>query len=125
MALEVLIPISYGEVGRRYKLEPDVVVADDFFDKKSKEALLKNKAIRKSKKKPQKNLVSINAPPLPDLSEMTVIGAKEFLENEYNVGNLERYLDQENSQDSPRESLTKWIDTRISELTGFEPARVR
>jgi len=122
--LEILEPLTYGQNHVIYNLKPEDVVSDKFFTSAEKRSFLKKGFIRSSKRKPTE-LRSKNTVQLVDLSKMTEMEVKEILSNEFEVTSLGRYIYQEQNQPAPRESLMKWIEGRINELTGFEPSRVR
>jgi len=120
MSFEILNPVRYGKDGKRYKLAQGEIVAKSFFSSKDAHTLWQNGFIKKSKEKPSNPPNGDEAPVIGDLSQMTVVQAKEFLEMESHVDMLEKYLDQANAEEFPRVSITKFIERRVKELTGFK-----
>ena len=56
-------------------------------------------------------------PEIADIISMTVVQAKEFLDNEPHVSMLEKYLDQANKEEFPRKTIVEIIERRIKGLT--------
>jgi len=119
MSFELVRQVKYGKNGKSYQLVVGQIVEKDFFKPADRNTLLENGAIKKSKERPSKPAGN-EIPVIADLSQMTVAEAKEFLEAEPHVDMLEKYLDQANAEEFPRVSITKFIERRVKELTGFE-----
>lgn len=119
MSYEVLKPILHGKEGRKFDLKSGDIVANDFFKPGTIKNLLASGNIQPSKKRTKK-IKGREGARLRDITIMTIPGVKEVLEAEFKVANLERYLDQENTQESPRLDVLRYIDRRIKELTGYE-----
>lgn len=122
MSYEILKSIKYGKDGQSFRLKPGDTVANDFFATKEIKTLETAENIRKnevSKKKPKK-IKGQEKSRLLDITVMTIPAVKEVIEAEFKVANLERYIDQEKTQESPRMDVLRYIDRRIKELTGYE-----
>lgn len=126
MSLEVLTPLTHSRGGKRYHLKEGDILPDGFFEPRDREAFLERDPplIKKVNDSPATVPEGKKQPVLTDLSKMKIPAAKGLLETEYEVVNLEKYWDQENSN-KRRKSILNWIDLKIRDLTGFEPARVR
>lgn len=119
MSYEILKPISHGKEGRRFELKPGDAVANDFFKPEAVKTHLTNGNIQPSKKR-TKRIPGKETFRIRDITVMTIPAVKEVLEAEFKVANLERYEDQERTQESPRMDVLRYIDRRIKELTGYE-----
>jgi hypothetical protein len=120
MSFKIITPQFYGKAGVNYRLEKDDIVPRDFFLSADRKDCLKHGFIEHSKERPNQKLDGSDIPLLADITQMTVAQAKEFLEEEPHIVNLEKYLDQENAQEFTRKTITRYIERRIKELTGFE-----
>ncbi len=124
MSYDILKSIKYGKDNQSFRLKPGDTVANNFFSSKETKILVASKSIQKnevSRKKPEK-VKGQERSRLHDITVMTIPGAKETIEAEFKVANLERYIDQEKAQESPRMDILRYIDRRIKELTGYEHA---
>lgn len=117
MPLEVLTPIDYGRDRKKFKLKVGQVVADDFFKLSEKQELLAANRLKKTSDK-SRDPGGVESKELVDLGPMSVVQIKEFLDEEPELVNLERYLDQESAREISRKSVTQFIERRIRELTG-------
>jgi len=117
MSLEAMVPIKYQRDGEKFKIEEGTILPKTFFTTKERNALLDKGRIRRSKERPEK-LKGMEVPEFQDLGKMTVVEAKEFLDEEYEIVNLEKFIDQENHQKTPRSSIIKFIERRIRDLVG-------
>ena len=118
MSFELVRPIRYGnKQGTRFKLPKGTIVAKKFFDKITRTALWDEGSIIKSDKAPTIGIDGIKVPEIADIVAMTVVQAKEFLDNEPHVAMLEKYLDQANKEEFPRKTIVEFIERRIKGLT--------
>ena len=123
MTIEVLTPISYGKDRMVYDLKPGPkgFVEDDFFDKDTLDKFLGLKYLRYSKEDANSKLKGEDlGAPLVDITSFTVAEGKEFIDKEVDLVRLEKFLDMENADDTPRSTLVKFIEGRIKELTGYD-----
>ena len=118
MSFELVRPIRYGnKQGTRFKLPRGTIVDKKFFDKATRTALWNESSIIKSDKAPTIGIDGIKVPEIVDITTMTVVQAKEFLDNEPHVAMLEKYLDQANKEEFPRKTIVEFIERRIKGLT--------
>jgi len=126
MAYKVLSPIRYGKVGKKYVLNPGDVLNDSFFLKADRIKLLEDKCLMKTREDPTVDPDGVAIPQLADLQDMNVTQVKEFLDAEFDVTKLEKYLDQEEKAGlARRKTVVIYIQKRISELTDYEYPRVQ
>jgi len=123
MSIEILTPIKYGRDGVIYKLKVGEFREKDFFEEDVFEKLLARNNVRFSKEDlsptPEGEKIDI----LVDIRKFTVAEGKEFIDKEVSLTNLEKYLDMEADQETPRATLQKFIEGRIKELTGYDTTK--
>jgi len=113
--------IKYGKENQVFLLKPGDIVHDGFFLKKDRDNLLDLEGISKTRATPTVSPEGLRIPQLVDLQDMNVSKVREFLENEFNVATLEKYLDQESKAgEARRKTVLLYIQKRISEMTGYE-----
>lgn len=123
MSFKILEPISHGKDGKRYSFEVGRLVPEDTFTPKEAATLLAIPAMEKVPEIATKEDIPVEKglSPLIDLSKLTVLDIREFLEGIVDVDVLERYVDQESSRDtSARKTVTDYINRRINDLTGYK-----
>lgn len=126
MAYKVLTPIKHGRAGKSYRLKPGDIVNDSFFPKQNRISLLARKCLEKTRETPTVDPEGVPVPQLADLQDMNVAQVKEFLDAEFDVTKLEKYLDQEEKAGlARRKTVVIYIQKRISELTDYEYPRVQ
>jgi len=121
MSVEILTPISYGKDRKVFNLKKGECVKDDFFDEITLNNFIERKYIKFSKEdaNPKPEGENIEAP-LVDITSCTVAEGKEFIDKEIDIVKLEKYLDMENTNETPRSTMVKFIEGRIRELTGYD-----
>lgn len=122
MPFKILSPIEHGKESKIFHLKPSDVVADDFFTGKEIVALSSLAAIEPT------NNTTLHLPThatsieiqTKDILSLSVVEAKELIDNEINLTTLEKYVDQCRAHDqSPSaKKILKAAERRIHELTG-------
>jgi len=120
MPYKVLSPINYGKDGLVFKLKIDDIVPDRFFLKRDRIQMLEAENIVKTREEPTIDPEGVPINKLADLQDMNVAQVREFLENEFDVTTLEKYIDQENrAKDRRRKTVIIFIQKKITDLTGY------
>jgi len=124
MPYKVLIEIKYGKEGQSFTLKPGDIIGDRFMLKRDRKQMLEINAIEKTREDPTIDPEGVPIETLADLQEMNVAEVRAFLENEYDVAKLEKYVDQENrAKERRRKTVIIFLQKKISELTGYEYPR--
>lgn len=119
-------PLRHGQNGKVYKFRPGATVPPNFFTKDILSDLSKQKIVEPIRVDeevqgiPKAPKASKELEGLKDVTSMTAAQAKELINAEVSTTNLEKYKDQELGSHKPRKSVLDFIDSRITELTGYE-----